>query len=307
MRQLTPELPRPGYPRRAQGFSPSPRLDGAPCVPGLFHPGAAHGVPPFRACAPCRAVAPLGARCPPDVCLSPPAPDRSPARAVTSTACDQPPTPLGTGGQAPQPGWGAGPSRSHSASTARPSRTAPRGATPFDPGLLLSSGIEVPDRRTTAGSPSGLSSLCKELGTLGRLLGRARGRCPPGLLLSRARSRAAGVGPSRPPAPLGLRPPYPWLSHGPTAGPSGVLPPSRLGAPLARRAGPHEVLHLVIRLVIRSRGCPWLPPMVPAGPCEPAVHPLSLEPRVASPLPWQALFGTVRRELACTSRDRVSR
>jgi hypothetical protein len=84
-RQLTPELPPSGYLRRAWGFSPIPRLDGAPCVPGLFHPGAAHGVSPFRASSLRRALAPLGTSCPPDVCLSLPAPSRSPAGLVTST------------------------------------------------------------------------------------------------------------------------------------------------------------------------------------------------------------------------------
>jgi len=39
----------------------------APTPPGLFHPGGAHGVRPFRAFSSRGAAAPSGARCPPDV------------------------------------------------------------------------------------------------------------------------------------------------------------------------------------------------------------------------------------------------
>jgi hypothetical protein len=82
--QLPPGLPPPGYRRHAQGLSPSPRLHGLPCAPGLFHPGHAHGVPPFRAFSLCRAVVPLDTRCLPGVCRTRPAPDRSPVAAATS-------------------------------------------------------------------------------------------------------------------------------------------------------------------------------------------------------------------------------
>jgi hypothetical protein len=47
-RQPAPGMPTPGYRRRAQGLSPSPRLHGAMRVPGLFHPGHALGVPALQ-------------------------------------------------------------------------------------------------------------------------------------------------------------------------------------------------------------------------------------------------------------------
>jgi len=84
--QLMPGLPYPGYRRHAQGFSPSPRLDGSLCLPGLFHPGPARGIPPFRAFSLCRAVAPLDARCPPDVPSPLPAPNRSLRRSAVELA-----------------------------------------------------------------------------------------------------------------------------------------------------------------------------------------------------------------------------
>jgi hypothetical protein len=64
---LRQEMPPPGYRRRTQGLSPSRRLDGHPCVPGLFHPGRAHGVLPSRAFSLHGAVTPLDARCLPDL------------------------------------------------------------------------------------------------------------------------------------------------------------------------------------------------------------------------------------------------
>jgi hypothetical protein len=49
----------------------------SPHHPGLFHPGYAHGVPPFRAFPSRRAVAPLNARCRLDVRRRRPGPRRA--------------------------------------------------------------------------------------------------------------------------------------------------------------------------------------------------------------------------------------
>jgi hypothetical protein len=68
----------PGRPRTCAGFTspgygPPPgfrtllTVSSAPLPPGLFHPGGAHGVLPFRAFPSRRAGAPLDGRCPPDV------------------------------------------------------------------------------------------------------------------------------------------------------------------------------------------------------------------------------------------------
>jgi len=99
--QLPPGLPRPDYLRRAQGLTPSPRLHGSPRVPGLFHPGPAHGVPPYRASSLCRAAVPSGARCLPGVCRTSPAPDRSPDDPTTTSAIRSPAR-CRAGGQAPR-------------------------------------------------------------------------------------------------------------------------------------------------------------------------------------------------------------
>lgn len=59
--------PSPGFLTLLTVFS-------APSPPGLFHPGGAHGVLPFRAFPSRGAVAPLGARCPLDVSAGQPVP-----------------------------------------------------------------------------------------------------------------------------------------------------------------------------------------------------------------------------------------
>jgi hypothetical protein len=108
---------------------------------------------------------------------------------------------------------GADRERTCVASYARSLPTIPHGVDPFGSGSLLSTRPEVPDAGRRLVRLQGFS-LCKEHGPLGRLLGRDRGRCPPGLHLSRALSRVSSVDLSRSPHPLGLsrpRPrPKPW-------------------------------------------------------------------------------------------------
>jgi hypothetical protein len=59
-------LASPGY-GPPPGFFTLLTVCSAPDLPGLFHPGNAHGIAPFRASPPPGAVAPLGARCRLDV------------------------------------------------------------------------------------------------------------------------------------------------------------------------------------------------------------------------------------------------
>jgi hypothetical protein len=111
---------------------------------------------------------------------------------------------------------GADPERSLVASYARSLPMTPRGVDPFGTGSLLSTRPEVSDAGRRLVRLQGFS-LCKEHGPLGRLLGRDRGRCPPGLSLSRALPRVSLSDLSRPPDPLGLsrpRPrPKPWINR----------------------------------------------------------------------------------------------
>jgi len=113
--------------------------------------------------------------------------------------------------------WGADPERPRVASYARSLPTTPRGVDPFGAGSLLSTRPVVPDAGWRLVRLQGFS-LCKEHGPLGRLLGRDRGRCPPGLCLFRALSRVSLVALFRTPDPPGLsrpRPrPKPWINRG---------------------------------------------------------------------------------------------
>lgn len=138
-------MPTPGYRRRAQGFSPSPCLDGSQRFPGLFHPGPARGVPPFRASSLCRAVTPLGVPCLPDVCRTLPAPDRSPNGAATKNRIHPATRTLPHGRPSAMCADRGG---TRAASCANSAPTIPRGIDPADPGHL-SPGPAVPvaDRR----------------------------------------------------------------------------------------------------------------------------------------------------------------
>jgi hypothetical protein len=90
-RQPPPGMPIPGYQRRAPGFSPAPRLTAPNAFRACFIPVTPMGFTPFRAFSLCSAVAPLGARSPPGVCLTSPAPSRSPpGRPTSSCPCGHP-------------------------------------------------------------------------------------------------------------------------------------------------------------------------------------------------------------------------
>lgn len=153
--QPLPDVPPSGYLRHVQGFSPSARLHGFPCVPGLFHPGPAHGVSPFRAFSLCRAATPLGVRCPPDVCLTSLAPNRSPTGLDDDFLAGRSPASCDARGQALQ-----APTRADHATLA--SRDLPRRllAEPL-PWCPRPCGPRTrgAGRRTASGSPSGPFSL----------------------------------------------------------------------------------------------------------------------------------------------------
>lgn len=79
---------------------------------------------PFRAFTLCRAVAPFGAPCPPDVWLPPPAPNRSPVNQTMRSQANRSPAPRSAGDQAPR---GADPGQPNDASSIRLTRTIPCG------------------------------------------------------------------------------------------------------------------------------------------------------------------------------------
>jgi len=253
----TPGLPPPDYHRRAQGFSPSPRLDGSQRAPGLFHPGPAHGVAPFRAFSLCRAVTSLDVPCLPDVCRTLPAPDRSPNDAATNTAFIRSPVRCRTGSQAP---WAPTGVEFAPLAARLPPRRSFAGSIPPTEDIF----VQGPRCRSPVGVRFAFKAFapCKELGSLGRWLSRFRGRCPPGLLLSRALSRGPGgrhfsaAIPSRASATTPATSP-PRASRRPLR----VFSEPRLDAPLARCVGPHEVLHLVTP----SSSSTSSPPLAAAG------------------------------------------
>lgn len=110
------KMPPPGYHRRTQGLSPSRRLDGHPCVPGLFHPGRAHGVLPSRAFSLRGAVTPLDARCLPDLRQRAFRAQPITAPHADERCADRSPGPRDPGGQAP---GGADPAAARRASETR--------------------------------------------------------------------------------------------------------------------------------------------------------------------------------------------
>ena len=157
--------------------------------PGLFHPGPALGVPPFRAFSLCRAAMPLGIRCPLDVHLVV-ARARPFLRCVGTSSTHSKHPRSHAGGQAPM---GATPERSFARACSRSFPTIPRGIGTVLSRSLLRFGRTVAVRRTSAGSPSGLFSLQRARSSRPAVT-PVRGRSPPGLRLSRARSHREGVG-----------------------------------------------------------------------------------------------------------------
>jgi len=182
----------------------------------------------------------------------------------------------------PSADWGAGPGQPRYACFTRSTRTAPRGANPVQPEEVLFE-LAVPDAERRQARLQGFHP-CGEPGPLGRFLGRFRGRCPPGLHLSRALSRCVGgqpfwvalpsrasttgaVGPTdRPHASQGL-PPQAWTRL--LRGPSALLRFSTLS----------------FGLPVRSCCRLWLPPMVPEFPfgTRPIRFPSSLGSRCRFP------------------------
>lgn len=176
----------------------------------------------------------------------------------------------------------AGPDCPRDASFTRTLRRLPRGSRSADARNSVSA--DGAGRRTAPGSPSGPFSLQRARSPR-PVVRPCRGRCPHGLLplqgsLARSRGRLFSAAlPSRTSSAAAV------ANHGEAAGPPGMVPVSRLGAPLARGADPHEVFHL---FTPGSRfdpnatsGCRrWFPTSFRVP-----VHPLSLEPRgcVAAP------------------------
>jgi len=240
------EMPPPGYHRRTQGLSPSRRLDGHPCVPGLFHPGRAHGVLPSRAFSLRGAVTPLGARCPPDLRHALSAPSRSPTRTPTSVVRSRSPGPRDPGGQAP---GGADPAAARRASE---TRCSPTTRCRVDPAVLpwrrgvLTQALAVPVTERRRGWPSRPCSPRRARSPRCGCLGRAGAVALLGFLLSRAhwRRRRGSAFRGRPPL-SGLTGLARDQGRGFDRLPPRGLPARRLGGSLARSTGPLEVSHLL--------------------------------------------------------------
>jgi hypothetical protein len=302
--QLLPDVPSSGYHRPRPGFltlsAPSRfRVRSRAC----FIPDPPLGFSPFRAFSLCRAVMPLGTRFPLDVSPSSPAPSRS------SGAWSRAPRSRSTRGfpREAKRRW-APPRIDRSLARARGrSRRSLAGSFPVLSRSLLRSGRPVAVRRTSAGSPSGLFSLQRARSSRPGVT-PDRGRGPPGVRLSRARSRREGVGISRlPPAPLGLSRPRPESPRDQSRAPQGF---SCLdGWTLLSRDAP--ALMRFSTLSLPSRGSVARPPLAAADG--------SLRSfRIAGPSASPRTPGVRRRApagplrggpsgLACAPRERTSR
>jgi hypothetical protein len=196
--------PRVSHPLRAFTVSRAPRACFIPVTPMGFHPsGPSPSAEPWCLSTPDAFLAFAGRVPRPTGHRSPR--QRAPRRPATRTLRHGRPS-----------ASGADPERPRVASYARLPRTTPHGVDPFGDGSLLSTRPEVPDAGRRLVRLQGFA-LCKEHDPLGRLLGRDRGRCPRGLSLFRALSRASPVVLSRTPYPPGLfRPhprPKPWTNR----------------------------------------------------------------------------------------------
>lgn len=233
-----PELPRSGYPRHVQGLSPSSRLDGSLVRSGLVSSRSRPWGFTLQGFLPLQSRD--TSRCPlPSWCL----PGVVRARRFTGSRgfelrTSQSPTPRGVGAKRL---WA--PARTDRVTLASRDLSGWSLAGPLPPDVRGWRTPTVPDAERRRVHLQGLDP-CKELGPLGRLLGRDRGRCPLGLLPLQGSLARTGGRPFPAALPSRTFPATSVANHGAAVGPSGVFPMTRLDAPLARCVGPHEVSHL---------------------------------------------------------------
>jgi len=188
--QLLPDVPSSDYRRRAQGFSPSPRLHGPWCVPGFVSSRTRpwgftlQGLHPSQSRDASRHPVALLT-----FARSRPRPTDPPMRAKRVRARGAPAR-FHAGGQAP---WGAAPDRTKLSSAFARSRRPLARTVPVLSRSFRRFGRPVAVRRTSAGSPSGLFSLQRARSSRTAVT-PCRGRGPPGFRLSRALLPRVGVG-----------------------------------------------------------------------------------------------------------------